>query len=112
MLRLRDGGARNRLRDDVRTRAEFALHMVALKASDEQRDVSLAARATMRRVVAQVLEEAVRFYGFTRDVDASVPLAAGNTRGLTFELVQEALRHFPDWALEEVLARLAVAQRI
>ncbi|MBK3786899.1 hypothetical protein G3A43_42780 [Paraburkholderia aspalathi] len=74
--------------------------------------MSPAAQATMRRVVTQILREAERFYGFTRDVDLSVPLAAGNTCGLTFELAQEVLRHFPDWALAEVLARLTVAQRV
>ncbi|CAE6845417.1 hypothetical protein R75461_07228 [Paraburkholderia nemoris] len=103
MLRLQDEGAKTRLRHDVRARAEFALHMVASKAFGDPYEVSPGARATMRRVVKQVLEEAVRFYGFTRDVDLSVSLEAGNTCGLTFELSREALRHFPDRALAEVL---------
>ncbi|CAE6858418.1 hypothetical protein R75461_07847 [Paraburkholderia nemoris] len=49
---------------------------------------------------------------FTRDVDLFVPLVEGNTCGLTFELAQEALRHFSDRTLAEALARLTVAQRV
>ncbi len=111
-MRFQNSWARNRLRDDVRARVEFALHMVASKAYGDRHEVSPPARAAMRRVVAQILQEAERFYGFARDVDLSAPPAAGNTCGLTFELAQEALRHFPDWALAEVLARLTVAQRV
>ncbi len=112
MFRLRSGRSGNVLSDDVRARAEFALHMVALKAFGDQYEVLPAARATMRRVVTQILQEAACFYGFTRDVDLSMPTAANNSCGLTFELAQEALRHFPAWALMEVLARLTVAQRV
>ncbi|CAE6865609.1 hypothetical protein R75461_08256 [Paraburkholderia nemoris] len=112
MLRLQDGGAKTRLRHDMRARAEFPLHMVASKAFGEQYEVSTAGRATMRRVVTQILDEAARFYGFGRDVDLIASHVGDNACGLTFELAQEALQHFPDWALEEMLARLAVAQRV